>query len=479
MNILLLNPSFGPDFCKSARWFARSRGRVQRHPDFLCEATALLEAHGHDCALIDAAAGNLGAEETAQHIRRIRPQLTLIQATTPSIDSDISWARQAKELTGGRSRTVLVGAHVTAEPEDTLRRGRGAVDAVARGEYDLTLKELADGSDFGSILGLAYLSADTFVATAPRPFIEDLDTLPFPAWRHIDPRTYRDGTKRHPFITLLGSRGCLGTCTFCLLPQTMYGRRARTKSPQRIIDEIRYDLGLFPFLKEIMFEDDTFVSAANAGRLESICRLLEKERIRIPWSANARADLLDRALLERLKKCGCRMLCVGYEFGAQEMLDAAGKNIPLSTMREFSAWAAEAGIRLHGCFMFGGPGENERTCRQTLEFAKELPLETAQFSGIAAYPGTAYYRWSKEKGYLCARDWSDWVRADGEQATVLQFPGLPKEEINRWINRSLREFYLRPAQLARLAGASLRSWNDFETRLYGLRQLLAGEALKR
>jgi hypothetical protein len=187
----------------------------------------------------------------------------------------------------------------------------------------------------------------------------------------------------------------------------------------------------------------------------------------LAWSANFRADVKDPELLKLMRRSGCRMLCVGFEFGDQEILNNVRKGVKIETMREFAAAAKQAGIRVHGCFMIGGPGETAQTARATIELAKSLPIDTAQFSGVCTYPGTEYYRWCRDRGYLVPSDWPQWVDEKGEQRSVITLPDLPVDEINRFVDRGLREFYLRPRQMARMALA-IRSWADLRAKLHGL-----------
>ncbi|MBN2310910.1 MAG: radical SAM protein, partial [Candidatus Hydrogenedentes bacterium] len=384
MRVAFLNPMFGLDFTKSARWFARSRGRVQRHPDYLCIAAAVVEAAGHDVFFLDAQAKNLATRDFLPRLTDFAPDLAVYQASTPSIDSDIAAAALCKEATG--CVNVLVGSHVSAESEDTLRRAGGAVDAVACGEYDYTIRDLAAGVPLGECAGLARLDGDAFVRNAPRPFIDNLDELPFPAWRHIDLADYRDAGKLFPFLTLITGRGCMGRCTFCQLPQVMNGHVYRTRSVENVIAEIEYDLSLFPDLKEIMFEDDTFTMRNRQDRLVALCEEMVRRKLPIAWSANARVDVNDLEVLKLMKRSGCRMLCVGFEFGDQGVLDRVRKGTTVDMMHRFADNARKAGIRVHGCFMIGGPGETRETAQKTIELARQLKIDTAQFSGVVAYP---------------------------------------------------------------------------------------------
>jgi anaerobic magnesium-protoporphyrin IX monomethyl ester cyclase len=469
MRIAFLNPMFGVDFTKSARWFARSRGRVQRHPDYLCTAAATVEAAGHEVFFLDAQAKNLPTEAYLDRLRAFAPEWTVIQASTPSIDADIEAARAYKDATG--TRTVLVGPHVSAEPEDTLLRAGDAVDAVALGEYDLTVRDLADGVAPEECPGLARRDGDRVVRNAPRPYVEDLDTLPFPAWQHIDLADYHDAGKLFPFLTLVSGRGCWGRCTFCQLPQVMNGRCYRARSIDNVIAEIEHDLALFPNLREIMFEDDALAAPSQQDRLRALCEALIRRRFGISWSANARVDANDLDTLRLMKRAGCRMLCVGFEFGDEDILRAVKKGVTVDEMRLFARNARKAGIRVHGCFMFGGPGETPETAQKTIDLACSLPIDTAQFSGVVAYPGTEYYTWARDSGYLVPGDWRGWVDDSFEQVTTQSLPGLSAEQINAFVDKGLRAFYLRPSQMARML-LRIRTLSDARAKLHGLRGFL-------
>lgn len=469
MKIFVLNPPYGKDFCRSARWYAKSRGRVQRHPDWMLIAVAVLERRGNDVRFLDGAAKNLSTDDVRIAIKDFGPDLTIVHTTTPSIYNDIEFAGLAKETSG--SRTALIGPHATTLPDDTFRIADNKVDVIARGEYDYTLRDLADGIPLEDINGVSYRINGKVHHNPERPVIESVDELPFPAWHHIDIRDYHDAGKLYPFITLISGRGCENSCTFCQFPQVMYGKRYRFRSPELVVDEIEYDLSLFPNLQEVMFEDDTFTLRQRRERLHAICNEMLRRGIRISWSANARVDLNDMETLKLMKRSGCRMLCVGFEFGNQQILNNVKKGVTLEQSRIFAENCRKAGIRVHGCFMIGGPGENRQTALQTIQLAKELPIDTVQFSGVCPYPGTAYYKWCEEHGYLIPNDWREWVDENREQRTVINLPNLSMTEINELVDLGLRSFYLRPYQILRML-IEIRSISDLRAKLHGLRSFV-------
>ena len=467
MRVVYINPSFGDDFVRAARWAAKSRGRVQRHPEQALIQVAVLERDGHGCRFVEGAAQNLTEDATMRQVADFHPDLAVVHTTTPSIYNDIGYARRAKEETG--CRTVLVGAHASAEPEDTLTRAAGAVDMVVRGEADYTLRDIARGEPSERIPGISWLAGGEVRHNGPRPLL-DVNELPFPAWQHIDPRWYRDAGKLYPFLTLYTGRGCHGLCTFCRETQVVNGRKLRMRDAAGVVDEMEHDLRLFPDLREIMFETDTFTAVPE--HVETVCREIIRRGLnrRVRWSCNVRVDIR-LELLPIMKEAGCRMLMIGFEFGTDRQLDAVRKGASTGMATSFARRAHQMGFTLHGCFMIGAPGETRESAQQTIDFAKSLPLDTMQVSGIAVYPGTAFYDWAKANDFITARDWTDWVDRNHEQVTLLSYPQMSKEEIDYYVDKGLKEFYLRPRQMLRMLG-TLRSWDDVQRKLYGVQSFL-------
>ena len=480
-DVFVLNPPVVQDFCRSARWAARSRGRVQRHPDWLLTAVAVLEEAGFRVDFLDGPVLNFERQEVLSALKQSRPDLVVLHTTTPSIDSDLIYASLTKELLPD-CQTVAAGPHVTAEPEDTLKRANGTLDVVIRGEYDYTLRELVqlassgwDLSELSEIAGISYLDQQNkLVHTSSRPYL-DVNELPFPSWQHIDPKWYRDAGKRFPFITLISGRGCFGRCTFCRDVPLMEGKKLRMRHPELVVDEIEYDFSLFPYLREVMFETDTFT--ASPKHVEGVCREILKRNLKITWSCNCRTDV-DLKLLPLMKQAGCRMLMVGFEFGTQEALDAVKKGTTLEQSMRLAKEAQRLGFTVHGCFMFGAPGENMESALKTIEFAKSLPMDTVQFSGICAYPGTEIYQQASKIGTLVPNSWREWVDENWEQVTVLDYPGLSKEEIDGLIDKGLKEFYLRPKQMVKMA-LDTRTPDDLRRKLFGIKMFIQSQRPKR
>jgi radical SAM superfamily enzyme YgiQ (UPF0313 family) len=416
---------------------------------WLAYAAGLLESKGFGVDLIDAPADGRDMDFVMRRAREFQPDLIVIDTSTPSIANDVGVAASLKSAFP-RAFTVLVGTHVSALPGETLALSEG-VDAVARGEYDETLLELAQTLErkgaVGSVAGLTLRENGKLVATAARPAIEDLDRIPFVSAMYkkfLRIENYFNPNALFPMVTITTSRGCPFQCIFCVYPQTMMGHRVRLRSVANVVDEVEYIVANFPGVKAIFFEDDTF--AAIRKRCIEISEEILRRGIRISWSINARADL-DYEAMKVMKAAGCRCMCVGFESGSPMLLENIRKKMTIEKMHQFTADARKAGILVHGCFMVGHPGETRETMEQTLKLAKKLSPDTVQFYPIMVYPGTEAYQWYKERGLITTDDFSQWITPAGLHNTVVRTEALSSGDLVRFCDHARREFYLRPGYI--------------------------------
>jgi len=161
-----------------------------------------------------------------------------------------------------------------------------------------------------------------------------------------------------------------------------------------------------------------------------------------------------------MKEAGCRMLIPGYESGVQELLDNAHKGITLEQSRQFSRNAKEAGLLVHGCFIIGLPGETRETAGRTIDFAKELDPDDAQFFPLIVYPGTEAYEWARKNNYLTTNDFSKWGTAEGWHSSLVSTDELSKEDVLDLCNKAKIEFYLRPRYILKTMKLMIGSWNE-------------------
>lgn len=454
MKIFLINPPFKTEygkFSRDQRSPAITKSGTIYYPTWLASATGVLEEAGHECRLLDACAKQYDNEKTFELIKKFAPQLVVVNTSTPSIYNDGEFATMLKEKLG--VWTVLVGTHPSAVPEETLQ-SFPKVDFIARREYEFTLRELAarleaGAEEFDEVLGLSYRNAAGEIINNPdRPFIEDLDALPFVSKIYkehgVDPHDYFFAAAEYPMMMIFTGRGCPNNCFFCVYPQTFHGRKKyRLRSTENVVEEIEYILKEFPDLKSLGFEDDTFT--ADLERTKNICRLMIAKGInkKINWWVNARVTLdLDTMLL--MKEAGCRLLIAGFESGNQKVLNAMHKGIRVDWSERYVENARKAGLLIHGCYMVGNPGDTKETMEETFQLALRLNTDTAQFFPLMVYPGTDAYAWAEKNDYIISHDYSKWITEDGLHSCVLSFPELKAEEMVAFCNQARKRYYLRP-----------------------------------
>lgn len=449
MNILMLNPPFKGRFSRSARSPAVAPSGTIYYPLWLAYATGVLEEAGFNVRLIDAPAHGLNLKEVLSSLNDFSPEMIVLDTSTPSIFSDVKSAEMLKD-TFPQSYVVLVGTHVSALPEESLRMSK-KIDAVARREYDYILRDLAfalkEKKPLSSVKGLSFRKGDGYIHNDNMPFIEDLDALPFVSKvykKHLFFEDYYFAAANFPMVMTMSGRGCPNRCYFCVYPQTFHSRQYRMRSPENIVDEFEWILKNIPGVKEIGIEDDTFT--ADNLRTRQISDLIIARKIRCKWYCNVRSDL-DYETLRVMKKAGCRLVTTGFESGNQKMLDYMHKNLQLEQIEKFVANAKKAKILVHGCLVFGHPGETKETIQESLEFVKKLNCDSMQFYPLIVYPGTEAYERVTKAGYLKTIDYSQWVSKGGQHTSVINLPGLSAEELVQICNDSLKSYHFRPAYI--------------------------------
>ncbi|MBV8345541.1 MAG: hopanoid biosynthesis associated radical SAM protein HpnJ [Candidatus Eremiobacteraeota bacterium] len=453
---LFLNPpSFeGYDGGAGSRYQCRREVRSFWYPTWLAQPAAMVPGS----RLIDAPPDDLTMDQVAPLAKEY--DSIVLHTSTPSFNND---ARVAQRLKSENPDVLIgmVGAHVGVLPEPSLR-GAPAVDWVSVGEFDYTCVDVAAGRPLPEIDGLAYRRNGEIVRTPERPTITDMDAFPSVLdvyRRDLTIPNYFNGYLQHPYISLYTGRGCKSKCTFCLWPQTIGGHLYRVRSVESVAAEMARAKELFPEVREFFFDDDTLTD--NVPRVEEIARRLGP--LGITWSCNAKPNV-PRSTLEIMKANGLRLLLVGYESGNQQVLNNMKKGTRLDIIRRFSKDCRELGIKVHGTFILGMPGETPETIRETIDFACEMDPETIQVSLAAPYPGTYLYRQAQENGWLEAQS-SDLVDTHGVQHAALNYPGLTSTMMFASVDEFYRRFYFRPRKMFSLLGGMIGDRQVMKRRL--------------
>ncbi len=495
MDILLVNPP-APD---GGIWI-RSQHRVGRRsregmiwPQVsLAQMAALFPDYLVD--VIDAIPDRMSWTQFEGLLDEKRPKYYITQVTAPTLQNDMVGVFLAKAR---GATTIAFGTHVTPMPLSTLT-AFPALDFVLVGEPELTLRELVDTLEaskhidgvstagdawwpdvdaafaeqlkrlfvetdpdwsplwcqgppaatakkftkqtLGSIKGLAWRDAGNVVINAPRPFIANLDDLPLPNHKLLPLKHYRAPLVGGPYAFVVTSRGCPAGCRFCIKHVT-YGTTVRFHSPEYVLAEIEQlvDLGV----RKIHMYTDLFT--VNREQVVGICEGMLARGIDVRWTCNSRVDFVDLELLNLMKRAGCWMISWGIESGDQAMLDRMRKGITHNQVRQALQWAKQAGIMNWGYFIIGLPGETEGSIRQTIDFAKSLPLDLVLFHIAAPHPGTPFFFEVVENGWF--RPGTRWEEVDMDRSTVLDYPELSAEDLERWAKRAFREWAFRPGPM--------------------------------
>lgn len=448
MNIAFINPPFFPKYSRGSRSPAVTKSGTVYYPIWLALAAGVAEKSGHSIILIDAPAEEISLEETITRLREFSPHLVVAETSTGSINNDIHFVATLKEKFA-EIFVCLVGNHVTALHKETLEEGK-FIDAIARNEYEETIVELASYLEFNKnlseIKSLTYRSGEDIIVNPSRSANVNLDDMPFASSifkRFCDPKKYFFSAGRFPQIMVYTGRGCPYLCTFCVYPQNFYGHTYRHRSPQSIADEFRYIEDNFPEVVEVTIEDDTFT--IYKAHVIEVCKLLIAQKNKLTWTCNVRADL-DVETLGWMKKAKCRLVIIGFESGSNEILKLMKKGVRVEQFKA-SQNARKVGIKVHACYMMGNRGETLGTMRQTLDLAKKLNTDTAQFFPLMVYPGTEAYEWAKKENLIQANTFNEWLTPEGLHNTVVGTHDLTPTEIVEFCNYARREYYLRPEYL--------------------------------
>lgn len=424
---------------------------------------------GHEVEFLDLSYRAYDAEAVRDAVRRFRPDVVGITATTPLANQtrDISYV--VKDVSPDIV-TIAGGPHPSALPSQTLLQS--ALDLVAVGEADRTLAELLDGRRSDQVAGLYRRDGDHVVSSGPAGLIEDLDDLALPAWQ-IYPM---DGNERvtkliareRPVTTVEFSRGCIYSCDFCGSKNTL-GRGYRKKSPERCAEEM-VRLGRLGF-KEAILVDDIFTSDVEWAA--AVCEELIRRKSGVSWSCTngIRVDSATPELFELLRRAGCYRLYFGLESGSDEVLQAFGKGgrATLDRAVEATRMARAAGLEPNGYFMVGLTGDTEESMQQTIDFARRVELDMMKCGICVPFPGTPMFQQLHAERRLKTLDWDEYtVYNDAE--SIFDHPDLEWPVIRRYFKRFYAQAYFRnPRYLWRRLKYMIRTGEVFWTAYYTLK----------
>lgn len=452
MKVLLINPPTGiydrADRCQAP---IKEEGiEMVRPPMDLTYMAAMVEKAGGKAMIKDYPAESLEFADFENDLIRVGPDILVLSVTTPTMEEDLRCCRIAKKI-NPQILTVAKGAHFYVFDKEVLRK-YPFLDIVIRGEAEMAVFDIARGKSLKNIAGISFREGKLIIRNPSRPFLDNLDKLPFPARHLIHNNLYRFPDTNEPYALVMVGRGCPGRCIFCLVGEVS-GKKLRTRSVENVLEEIKLCVEDYQ-IRTFFFRADTFTW--RRSWVVNFCQKLIGLGVKIRWGTNSRVDTLDRELVFLMKKAGCDIIGLGIESGSQEILTKMGKGTSLSEAKLAVNLCQEAGIKTLLFFILGLPWENAKTVRETIDFAKELPGTFYNFSLAYPFPGTKFATLA-ERYHLLIKD-SLFGFDYAKPATRSLF--LSCQDLENYRCQALREVYYRPAYVLRILSQA-RSWREF------------------
>jgi len=401
MKILLFVP---PGGYLAERW---SKGSTMP-PLGLLYIGAVLKREGVEICIVPADMKKMSWREIRQEIFDFRPDFVGVTSTTENRFQSFKLIKLAKKAYP-QALTILGGPHASMAAEDCLSH-IPELDFVVRGEGEMTMLDLCkwleegkNQSSLDSIAGIAFRKEGHIQSNPPRTPIQNLDSLPFPAFQLISFEEYNftfpvPGRGELPAVNMMTSRGCPFNCNFCATPIN-WGRHVRMRSPENVVSEIELMVEKYG-AKVIFFFDDTF--NANPKRVEQICDLILERKLDVFWKCDVRMDLIDKPLLTKMKEAGLFHLSFGLEAGSERIRNQIiNKKVDVKDLHNLVRWCQELDIIPNVFFIFSHPTETWEEAQETINIIEEYGDKIeASVAILHIYPGTPLEQAAKETGVL-------------------------------------------------------------------------------
>lgn len=424
-------------------------------------------------SILDTEIKGYNYQQIIETISHEKPDLVGLTCLTPVMSHVFNIAKFIKTQINKNITIVLGGIHPTALPEETI--ANPYIDFVAVGEGEVTFYELVKAlvekrTDFDKINGLFFKVGDKIISTPKRMFIVNLDDIPFPARDLFELKLYYSApTKKvseEQAGPILTSRGCAFNCVHCI-SKKLWEKTVRFRSTENVIKEIEECINKYG-IREFNIFDDTFT--LREDRALAICDEIIRRDLKISWIAFSRVNTITERLAKRMSEAGCKKISYGLESGSQKILDLMKKNATLEMGRRAVDLTVKNGMLAHASFMFGNIGETEETIKQTIDFAKGLPLDNATFFITSPVPGTDLYEIAKCLGSITPETkWEEFAPLTNTPPLLVQ-NNVSKERLVYWQKTAFRKFYLRPKYLF-FKIKQLKSIDTFKMLLEGMRIL--------
>ena len=436
MRVLLLRPA------------AEKKSMARVLPLGLLAIGSVLKRAGHQVKILDLRISNSPDEELSSVMKSFNPQVVGIGVMTIECKYGFIDAAKVKKLNPDVT-IIFGGPHCSHEPRFILNDPN--VDLMVSGEGDLTIAELIDaleqGRDIENIAGIAYKKNGSYIRTADRPVIRDLDKFDqeydlINLERYFNFQSSMDFFpvfRNKRFLPLVTSRGCPFKCTYC---HDIFDKSIQYRSPKAVVDEIEYLINKYG-IREFHIVDDVFNVNMKRAKLVLDAIIQKNLNIHISFPNGLRADFFDDELIDKMQRAGVYRMALGIESGSQRIQDMIQKDLDINIIYGVVEKLTRARMSVHGFFMLGFPSETRKEMEATIDFACDLGLTTANFSLVIPNPGTDLRQTFIESRESNFEDFSEYT-FDAASCNASEVEGDDliklKQEANRKFYLSLQRF---------------------------------------
>ena len=443
MKILLIQPPSVNMIKTNAPQFAEEDGYYP--PLGILYIAAYLEKYSsHSVEVLDAIVEQItDYDDLENRIRTYDPDIVGIQMMSFTARDTLLTARAVKKV-NKKIPVIVGGPHPNIYINETLTFDEVDIAVMGEGEQIFTelVERLAENRNITDMPGIALKHNGEIIINDQKGYIEDLDTLPFPA-RHLTPymKYYSILGNHGTYTTMISSRGCPFRCLFC--DRAYHGKIYRARSARNVVQEMQMceSMGI----QEIDFQDDLFT--LKKERVHEICDILISSKSKLKWNVRSRVDTVDRDLLKKMSDAGCQRIYFGIEAGTPEIQKVLRKNIDLDRAKDVFKWAQDYNISSLAYIIIGSPEETREHIHRTIEYTKQLDPDFAHIGIMTPFPHTDLYSLGLDKGL-----YKDYWRKYAEDPFLDFTPGnwtehLSTEELNELLKHAYKSFYVRPGYI--------------------------------
>lgn len=457
--IILINPPSEMKVIREGRCEQRADSyQYLMVPISLPSSAAVLREGGFDVKIIDCIADEINLNELGNILKKESPFLVIINIATMSFAKDKFAAEICNKL---KIPCAAMGMHVTTLPEESLKESK--FNFVIRGEPEITTLNLAksinENKSLKNVNGISYIQNKKIIHNKDAGLIQDLNKLPFPARDLLKNEKYIEPLTQKPYTLVITGRGCPYGCIFCTADK-YYGKKQRIRSPKNISDEIEEIIKKFG-ITHIGMWNDTFT--LNKEQVIGLSKEILKRNLKIIWFCNSRVDTFDEERAEWMSKSGCRVITFGVESLDEKILKTSRKNITIEQVKNAVEICRKYKIRSQLHLIFGLPGENEGTIKNTIKRVIKIDPDYAQFYCAVPFPGTEFREYALKNKYFQEVPWE---RYEINNALV-SYPNLSSKKIQDARKKAYRSFYFRPKYIFRkIKEFPVKEWKKISVQAY-------------